>query len=348
MPLPLPDLDKRRFDDLVAEMRALIPQFAPEWTNHNPSDPGVTLTELLAWVTEVNLYRANRVPPRTVANFTSLLLGESSVPSDAFTAAMSGVSSTDIEREVRQVSAEVEDVFVRYAENENRVSVLIVVRTGATQLADIVAATQKQLANLWVAGPELSVELLESAKQRALRFFNDPYRAITTSDFEREAMLADPAVGRVAIVANSLLGSVTVAVVPAADVVASTKLLAAVKRRLEDRKLVGTRIIVRPAAYTAVDLKVRLVARPKSLAQETVSETDRLVRRFFDPLAGGQDGTGWPFGRPVSVYELYRIIESVPGVDHVEAVEMNGDPDLHEVPIEDLPIIGSLQTVAVN
>jgi hypothetical protein len=50
----------------------------------------------------------------------------------------------------------------------------------------------------------------------------------------------------------------------------------------------------------------------------------------------------------VSVYELYRIVESVPGVDHVEAVEMNGDPDLHEVPIEDLPRISSLETVAVN
>ncbi|MEF8701278.1 MAG: baseplate J/gp47 family protein [Candidatus Accumulibacter sp. UW20] len=348
MPLPLPDLDKRRFDDLVAEMRVLIPQFAPEWTNHNPSDPGVTLTELLAWVTEVNLYRANRVTPRTVANFLSLLLGESSIPSEAFQAAMHGVSSADIERKARQVSAEIEDVFVRYAEQETRVSVLIVVRAGATQLADIVAATQKQLANLWVVGPKLTVELLESAKQRALRFFNDPYRAITTSDFEREAMLADPAVGRVAIVANALLGSITVAVVPATGVVASPGLLARVKRRLEDRKLVGTRIIVRPAAYTRVDLKVRLGVRPNSLAEKALSDTDVLLRRFFDPLAGGQDGTGWPFGRPVSVYELYRIIESVPGVDHVESVEMNADPDRHEVPIEDLPIMGSLETITVN
>jgi len=49
MPLTLPVLDDRSFDDLVAEARALIPALAPEWTNHNPSDPGITLIELFAW-----------------------------------------------------------------------------------------------------------------------------------------------------------------------------------------------------------------------------------------------------------------------------------------------------------
>ena len=75
MPLPQANLDTRRFDDLVAEMRALIPRYAPEWTNHNPSDPGITLVELLAWVTEATLYRINRVPEATSLEFAKLLLG---------------------------------------------------------------------------------------------------------------------------------------------------------------------------------------------------------------------------------------------------------------------------------
>jgi len=62
VPLPLPVIDRRTFDDLVAEARALLPGFAPEWTDYNASDPGITFVELFAWITEILTYRADRVP----------------------------------------------------------------------------------------------------------------------------------------------------------------------------------------------------------------------------------------------------------------------------------------------
>jgi hypothetical protein len=62
MPLPLPNLDTRRWLDLVDEGRALIPRYAPAWTDHNAHDPGITLMELLAWFVEQDVYRANRIP----------------------------------------------------------------------------------------------------------------------------------------------------------------------------------------------------------------------------------------------------------------------------------------------
>jgi hypothetical protein len=64
MAIPLPNLDDRRWLDLVEEGRALLPLYAPEWTDHNASDPGITLMELLAWVAEMDIYRLNRVPDR--------------------------------------------------------------------------------------------------------------------------------------------------------------------------------------------------------------------------------------------------------------------------------------------
>jgi predicted phage baseplate assembly protein len=73
VPLPLPDLDTRRWSDLVDEGRALLPRHAPEWTNHNASDPGITLLELVAWIAESDVYRANRVPERHRRKFLSLL-----------------------------------------------------------------------------------------------------------------------------------------------------------------------------------------------------------------------------------------------------------------------------------
>src|SRR6266540_193909 len=59
--LPLPNLDDRRWEDLVDEGRSLIPFYAPEWTDHNVHDPGISLLELFAWVTEQDLYTVNRV-----------------------------------------------------------------------------------------------------------------------------------------------------------------------------------------------------------------------------------------------------------------------------------------------
>jgi predicted phage baseplate assembly protein len=73
MPLPLPNLDTRRWADLVDEGRALIPRFAPGWTDHNIHDPGVMLIELFAHLTEELLYRANRIPDRHRRKFLALL-----------------------------------------------------------------------------------------------------------------------------------------------------------------------------------------------------------------------------------------------------------------------------------
>jgi predicted phage baseplate assembly protein len=64
MSLPMPKLDDRTFDDLMAEARRRIPALCPEWTDLNPSDPGITVVELMAWMTEVLLYRVNRIPEK--------------------------------------------------------------------------------------------------------------------------------------------------------------------------------------------------------------------------------------------------------------------------------------------
>ena len=65
MPLQIPSIDDRRYQDLVTEALARIPVHNPEWTNFNKSDPGVTLIELFAFLTENLLYRATRFPSAT-------------------------------------------------------------------------------------------------------------------------------------------------------------------------------------------------------------------------------------------------------------------------------------------
>ncbi len=74
MALPAPNLDDLRFQqDLVDEARRRIIGYCPEWTDYNLSDPGITLIELFAWMTEKIVYRLNRVPDRNYVKFLELL-----------------------------------------------------------------------------------------------------------------------------------------------------------------------------------------------------------------------------------------------------------------------------------
>jgi hypothetical protein len=80
MPIPLPNLDDLTYADLVDEARSMIPVYAPGWTDHNPSDPGITLVELCAWLTEMVLYRTNQIPDKSTWAFLRLLNGQGWAP----------------------------------------------------------------------------------------------------------------------------------------------------------------------------------------------------------------------------------------------------------------------------
>jgi cobalamin biosynthesis Mg chelatase CobN len=90
MPLELPNLDDRRYQDLLEEAIAQIPTFAPEWTNYNLSDPGIATIEMFAYLAEMQIYRLNRVTDKNLRSFLKLLNGEDWVPTQ------------DLSEEIRQ------------------------------------------------------------------------------------------------------------------------------------------------------------------------------------------------------------------------------------------------------
>ncbi|MGD2077229.1 MAG: putative baseplate assembly protein [Chloroflexota bacterium] len=73
MALVAPKLDDRSFQDIVDEAKKRIPHYCKEWTDHNVSDPGVTLIELFAWMTDIVLYRMNQVPDLHYIKFMEML-----------------------------------------------------------------------------------------------------------------------------------------------------------------------------------------------------------------------------------------------------------------------------------
>jgi hypothetical protein len=73
MPLETPSIDDRSYQQLVDDSLARIPNHTPEWTNFNASDPGVTLIQVFAFLTESLLYRTKLIPERNRLKFLQLL-----------------------------------------------------------------------------------------------------------------------------------------------------------------------------------------------------------------------------------------------------------------------------------
>lgn len=73
MPIESPNLDDLRYSRILEELVRRIPVYAPEWTNHNDSDPGIALLQLFAYLAEQVGYRLNRVPDKAHVALLALL-----------------------------------------------------------------------------------------------------------------------------------------------------------------------------------------------------------------------------------------------------------------------------------
>src|SRR3712207_886857 len=81
--LPAPNLDDRTFQGLVDEAKRLVQNRCPDWTDHNVSDPGVTLIEAFAQMVDQLIYRLNRVPDLNYVKFLELIGVELRPPAPA-------------------------------------------------------------------------------------------------------------------------------------------------------------------------------------------------------------------------------------------------------------------------
>src|SRR5262245_30495178 len=88
MPIETPNLDDRDFQQLLAEATGIIRKYSPQWTDLSPSDPGMILLEAFAHLTEVMIYRLNRVPQKAYVEFLRLI-GVKLYPPSAATVTLS-------------------------------------------------------------------------------------------------------------------------------------------------------------------------------------------------------------------------------------------------------------------
>jgi hypothetical protein len=195
----------------------------------------------------------------------------------------------------------------------------------------------KDLARVTTASPAYpgrDAESLGAAIARAVEQREAPLRSITLGDYEAIAK-ATPGVdlARVSARANlfpaldsfQALGVVTVIIVPNMPVRMprpSDGLIAAVRRHVNSRRVIGTRVEVIGPVYLQVAVNATVQS---GKGQKPAAVTQRILDKlnnFLHPLTGGPDGTGWPFGRDVYHAEILQILASTPGVDHVRSAAL--------------------------
>ena len=184
-------------------------------------------------------------------------------------------------------------------------------------------------------------ESVESAKVRAPILLRTRGRAVTAEDYEQLAREAAPEVARVRCALSgegTLDAAVRVLIVPSApegdlgqlrieDLVPDERTLARVAAHLDERRVIGTRVVVEPPLYLGVTVVARLVGRERVSASRLHDDALAALYRYFSPIRGGPDGNGWPFGRAVRAGEVYGVLQRVRGVELVEDARLFGaDP----------------------
>ncbi|MBB5958260.1 putative phage baseplate assembly protein [Saccharothrix tamanrassetensis] len=179
----------------------------------------------------------------------------------------------------------------------------------------------------------VDAETVDEAKVRVPHQLRVWERAVTAQDHELIARQAVPSLARVrCLPVAGEAGGARVLLVPDAvadephrlrfeQLMPSEEVLAAVARRLDERRLLGTRLVVEPPRYQGITVVARLVTTLPEGNRVHQAALDALYQ-YLNPLRGGPDGTGWEFGRSVQFGEVFAVLQRVPGVALVEEVRL--------------------------
>jgi Baseplate J-like protein len=191
--------------------------------------------------------------------------------------------------------------------------------------------------NLTAGDGGADTESLDLAQQRSRMALNERNRAVAKPDYENLAMTT-PGVGfRRAYAAVgyhpdfpclAVSGAVTVFVVPYSPrpgiesdwgqdtFVAAPQpdpgALQATRDRMNTGRLLGADVFVCGPVYRRVSLAVAVTVdvAPSTALREAIIAG---LQNYLDPLVGGDEGEGWPFGDPIRPTALMRVVQDILG-----------------------------------
>ncbi len=315
MPIPLPNLDDHTYADLTAQATALIPSLDPAWTNYNPSDPGITIVELLAWLTEMLLFQVDQIPAANTETFLKLLNGPDWAKSQ-------GDSLTDA---TRQTILNLRD---RYR----------AVTTADYEWLAMNAWPQSTQAGQLAGGGQL-------ARVRCI-----PRRNLAATD--PTARGAD-APAHLSLVVLPASGQSETGQSETGQ--SQTALFDALWQFFDERRILTTRHHVVGPTYLPVEISANLALREDAPPQQALSDARQALLAYCDPFTGGARQQGWPFGRAVYASEAGAVLERVALVSYVEDVQVTApgaadrvQPDAVVLDDDELVQLGATPLVAFD
>jgi len=333
MTLQIPSLDDRTFDDLAAEARGLIRAYTPSWTDHNPSDPGITLLELFAYLTEMLIYRLNRVTELNKIAFLNLLQTEWPSP-DAPAWQPTKPLDDEIGETVRKLRSRERAITAADFE-ELAMAVPGVTRAKCwpnTQIDSAGNPLPNAKAHVTVVfaprdAEDLQGQIANYFEGRCLlttRLHVVPYNAVqvgvkVTVCLKPDAVAdtyLDSAEVNASIVDdlnNTKFGALW-DVLPDPSVV----VLKQNEEWLITAKTTDQTYTIRVEPDVSLSLQKRRLGIYKDVAR---FEIIKALKNFLHPLPGA-DHSGWPFGRSVYVSEIYQLLDDLDFVDWVPALNL--------------------------
>jgi phage-related baseplate assembly protein len=104
----------------------------------------------------------------------------------------------------------------------------------------------------------------------------------------------------------------------------TSDLLDEVRAFLDERRLITTRVDVRPARVVRVAVNATVASYVPAQTEHIRGEVEAALYRLLNPFVGGPDGEGgWPFGRDLSIYDVHAAIQAVPGVGLIDEVRLS-------------------------
>ena len=188
--------------------------------------------------------------------------------------------------------------------------------------------------NRKAAAGGVDAESIEDASARGPLQLRTRDRAVTAEDYEQLTRAAAPQIARVRCVSDGEdSNGIRVLVVPSvnatgeldfASLMLDDGIRSTIERSLDERRCLGARVSVEPPYYQGVTVVAQLRARRRTEPDRLRERATRALYAYLNPVSGGPDGDGWPFGRPVQEGEVFAALQRIPGVELVEDVRLFG------------------------
>ena len=188
-----------------------------------------------------------------------------------------------------------------------------------------------------------AAESLDNALRRGPQELHSLHRAVTARDFELIAKQSSGAVDRAHAFTKAMLwshaspGTVEVLLVPhipeeqrTQGWVKAESLRAheteparrQIQAALDERRPLGTTCLVNWVRYKPVRVSAQVQVHREEAPDAVKARVVQRLCRTISPLSSSAEDKGWTFGKPLTSWDIYKIIDEEPGVGSVSQVRM--------------------------